>query len=78
MLEKITYLDAVLSFELPEGLLIERLSGRRTCPACQTAYNVVTQPPKVPGRCDRDGTELVQRPDDRPEAISIRLTVYAE
>jgi adenylate kinase len=78
MIEKNVHVDTVLSFELPERLLIERLSGRRTCPVCQTAYNIVTQSPKVPGRCDRDGAELVQRPDDRPEAISTRLTVYAD
>jgi adenylate kinase len=77
-LEKITPLDAVLSFELPASLLIERLSGRRVCPTCQSLYNVVTRPPRVPGRCDREGAELVQRPDDRPEAISTRLAVYAE
>ncbi|MGA8303771.1 MAG: adenylate kinase [Thermoplasmata archaeon] len=77
-LEGITRLDAVLSFELPANLLITRLSGRRVCPTCQTVYNVATRPPRVPGRCDRDGTELIQRPDDRPEAISTRLAVYAE
>jgi adenylate kinase len=77
-LAAITPLDAVVSFELPAALLVERLSGRRLCPQCQSVYNDVTQPPKVPNRCDRDGTELIQRPDDRPEAIATRLAVYAE
>jgi adenylate kinase len=77
-LEMITPLDIVLSFDLPANSLVERLSGRRLCPACQSVYNVATQPPKVPGRCDRDGTPLIQRPDDRPEAISTRLAVYVE
>ncbi|MGA8542679.1 MAG: adenylate kinase [Thermoplasmata archaeon] len=77
-LAKFTPLDAVLSFELPANLLIERLSGRRVCPTCQSVYNTATAPPKVPGRCDRDGTELIQRPDDLPAAISTRLAVYAE
>lgn len=77
-LAQITSLDAVLSFELPAALLIERLSGRRLCPRCQSVYNVVTQPPTVANRCDKDGTELIQRPDDRPEAIATRLAVYAE
>jgi adenylate kinase len=77
-LRTITPLDAVLSFVLPDSVLVERLSGRRVCPQCQTVYNVVSQPPKVAGKCDRDGTELVQRPDDRPEAISTRLKVYQE
>jgi adenylate kinase len=77
-LEKITPLEGVISFEIPAKLLIERLSGRRLCPVCQSVYNVVTQPPKVAGYCDRDHTELIQRPDDQPEAIATRLTVYAE
>ena len=77
-LEQITPLDAVLSFELPANVLVERLSQRRVCPKCQTVYNLITQPPKVPGRCDREGAELFQRPDDRPEAIATRLAVYAE
>jgi adenylate kinase len=73
-----TTIDAVLSFELPANLLIERLSGRRVCPTCQSVYNLTTRPPKRPGRCDKEGTDLVQRPDDRPEAITTRLAVYAE
>jgi adenylate kinase len=77
-LRAIISIDTVLSFELPSGLLVERLSGRRICPKCQTVYNVVTQPPKVAGKCDRDGTELIQRPDDLPEAIRTRLAVYQE
>ncbi|MGI0155183.1 MAG: adenylate kinase family protein, partial [Thermoplasmata archaeon] len=77
-LAEITSLDVVLSFELPAALLIARLSGRRVCPQCQSVYNVASQPPKVPDRCDRDGSALVQRPDDRPEAVSTRLAVYAE
>jgi adenylate kinase len=77
-LKAITPVDVVVSFELPARLLVERLSGRRLCPKCLTVYNVVTQPPKVAGKCDKDGTELIQRPDDLPEAISTRLAVYAE
>lgn len=78
MLQVITPLDVVVSFDLPASLLVERMSGRRVCPACQSVYNVTTQPPKAAGHCDRDGTELIQRPDDRPEAIWTRLAVYAE
>jgi adenylate kinase len=77
-LRSITPLDVVVSFELPASDLIARLSSRRICPTCQTVYNLVTQPPKVPGRCDKDGTELIQRPDDLPAAIQTRLAVYAE
>jgi len=59
-------------------LLVDRLSQRRICPKCQSVYNLATKPPKVPGKCDRDGADLVHRPDDQPEAIMTRLKVYAE
>lgn len=77
-LEPIASLEAVLSFDLPVDVLVARLSGRRVCPTCQAVYHVETQPPKAAGRCDRDGAELVQRPDDRPEAVRTRLKVYDE
>lgn len=77
-LDAITPIDRVVSFEIAPAVLIRRLSDRRVCPVCQAVYNLATQPPKVPGRCDRDGTEIVQRPDDRPEAIQVRLEVYAK
>jgi adenylate kinase len=77
-LEAISPIDVVVSFEVPTELLIERLSGRRVCPVCQSVYHVTNHPPKVAGKCDREGADLVQRPDDRPEAIRTRLQVYAE
>jgi adenylate kinase len=77
-LESITPLDVVVSFELPEAELVARLAGRRLCPRCGTVYNLRSRPPRTTGRCDRDGAELEQRPDDRPEAVTTRLAVYAE
>jgi adenylate kinase len=77
-LEGIVRVDRVLAFELPREQLVERLSGRRVCPRCASVYNVATSPPRAAGRCDRDGEALVQRPDDRPEAVGARLRVYAE
>lgn len=77
-LEAITPLDRVVSFELPQTELVARLAGRRVCSRCQTVYNVTSRPPRTAGRCDRDGAELEQRPDDRPEAVATRLSVYAE
>ena len=77
-LERISPIDAVISFDVPSKVLVERLSGRWMCPKCQATYNLASQPPKAAGRCDRDGTALVQRPDDRPEAVETRLQVYAE
>ena len=70
--------DAVLAFDLPEDVLVERLSGRRICPRCAAVYHLGTHPPRVAGRCDRDDAPLEQRPDDRPEAVRTRLRVYAE
>ena len=77
-LAEITPVDHVLYFEIPESVLIERLAQRRSCPTCGTVYNLVTQPPRVPGRCDRDGTPLILRDDDTEEAIRTRLRVYRE
>jgi adenylate kinase len=77
-LDGFAQVDRVVSFDLSPDLLVRRLSARRLCPKCQAVYNVVSMPPKVAERCDRDGTALVQRPDDRPEAVTTRLKVYAE
>ena len=73
-----TPVDLVVSFEVAPEELVRRLSERRTCPQCQSVYHLTFQPPKTAGRCDHDGAELVQRPDDRPEAIQHRLKVYAD
>ncbi len=75
-LERLTPIDRVVWFDLPAEVLIARLGQRRVCPTCQTVYNLATHPPKVTGRCDEDGTELVQRSDDLPDAIETRLKVY--
>lgn len=77
-LDRIAPLDAVLAFDLPEEVLVARISGRRWCPTCQSVYHVQNQPPKVAGRCDRDGTALVTRPDDSAEAVRTRLATYVE
>jgi adenylate kinase len=77
-LEQLTPLDAVVSFDLDSEELVRRLSDRRVCPQCQTVYNLSSRPPQAAGRCDKDGTTLIQRSDDRPEAVAMRLKVYAE
>lgn len=69
-------LDAVVSYELPASEIIARLSGRRTCKECRTAFHVAERPPKVEGTCDRCGGALFQREDDRPESIKVRLEAY--
>ena len=70
--------EAVVSLEISPDLLVRRLSERRVCPKCQAVYNLSTKPPKKADTCDLDGTRLVQRPDDRAEAVTNRLKVYAE
>lgn len=77
-LETFAPVDTVISLEISPDRLVHRLSERRICPKCQAVYNLSTKPPKVAGRCDYDGTPLVQRPDDRAEAVTQRLKVYAE
>jgi adenylate kinase len=71
-------LDRVLHFVLEEGELIKRLAGRRSCPSCQAVFHVEFNPPKQVDRCDRCGTVLIHREDDRPETVRKRLEVYAE
>jgi adenylate kinase len=58
--------------------LLQRLTGRRSCPTCGLIYNVYYQPPKVQGICDVDGTPLVQRRDDTEEVIAERLKAYEQ
>ena len=77
-LGRITPLDHVLNFICGSDALIERLSGRRSCPRCGRIYNTALMPPAVQGVCDDDGTELTIREDDRAESVRRRLTVYTE
>jgi len=63
----------VVYIEVPTETLVERLAGRWVCPVCGTPYHEINDPPRVPGRCDREGAEIVQRDDDRPEVVRARL-----
>ena len=67
-------LDAVLLLEVRRETLMQRLAGRRICPKCGTVYNVHTLAGE--SSCPKDGTELLQRPDDKEEVIAKRLEVY--
>ena len=77
-LERIAKIDRVVFFDIPEGVLVDRMTNRRSCPKCGTVYNLITRPPKVPGVCDLDGTPLVHRSDDTPDAVRTRIGVYRE
>lgn len=69
---------AAIDIEAPNELLISRLGGRRVCPSCGMGYHVTNMPPKREGVCDKCGTALITRNDDKPETIKKRLEVYAE
>ena len=64
----------VFYIEVPTDVLVRRVAGRWICPECGTTYHVDTDPPRVPGRCDREGAALTQRDDDRPDVVRARLS----
>ena len=70
-------LDTVVYFDVGEGELLRRLTGRRLCRACGTSFHAVSNPPRQPGTCDACGGELYQRDDDSEATVRNRLAVYA-
>ena len=70
------HIDLAVYLKVPKEELLKRLSGRYICRANQHVYNIYTNPPKVPGVCDLDGSELYQRSDDRGEAVEKRLNIF--
>ncbi|MDQ3849145.1 MAG: adenylate kinase [Actinomycetota bacterium] len=71
-------LTAALLIEVPDDEVVRRLSGRRVSATTGRVYHIEFDPPKHEGRCDVDGSRLVQREDDKPETIRRRLQVYRE
>lgn len=71
-------LELVLNFVIDPVILARRFEGRRVCPTCQAVYHVDSAPPQKDNLCDRDGSALVVRPDDRPEVVQKRITTYQE
>lgn len=69
-------IDIAIYLKVPREELLKRLSGRYICRANQHVYNIYSNPPKVPGVCDIDGSELYQRPDDVGEAVQTRLDIF--
>jgi adenylate kinase len=69
-------IDAALSIEIADEVIIERMSGRRTCSECSATFHVVANPPRVDGICDHCGGKLTIRKDDAPETVKARLDVY--
>ena len=68
--------DAVVSIEISDEEIVERMAGRRVCAACGAPYHVKNMPPKVEGVCDACGGKLEARADDKPEVVRYRLSVY--
>ncbi len=75
-LDKISKIDLVINLNVPDDIIIKRLSNRLTCKKCGTIYNKLTLKPKKDNICDECGGELYQREDDKPEVIQERLNVY--
>ena len=70
-------LEAVAVLDIADELVVKRIAGRRSCPACNAVYNVHYEPPRQAQRCDHCGSALVQRADDLEETVRHRLEVYA-
>jgi len=77
-LEKMNDIDLVLSIVVDFDALVERAVGRRTCPKCSAVYHVKFNPPMNAGICEKCGSKLIQRDDDKEETVRNRLKVYQE
>ena len=71
-------MDYAIDVDVPDENIINRMSGRRACLNCGATYHLISIPPKVEGICDRCGSEIVLREDDKPETVQKRLKVYHE
>jgi adenylate kinase len=70
--------DMAINFKADKDIIMQRLTGRRTCKKCAATFHMVNLPPQVEGVCDKCEGELVQRSDELPEVIEERLKVYEE
>ena len=71
-------IDSVISIEVRDSVIENRMSGRRVCEACGASYHIENKKPKEDGVCDSCGGKLIQRRDDTPETVRDRLRVYHE
>jgi adenylate kinase len=78
MLDQIITVDLAIDLEVDEELLVRRLTERRVCKACNSVFHLEFNPPKVAGKCDKCGSELIQRNDDSEKVVRERLRVYKE
>jgi len=77
-LDKVTKLDAVINPFLDPEDLVKRSTGRWVCPDCDAVYHVLTNPPQKKGVCDKCGSPLVQREDDKEAVVRARIKTYDE
>lgn len=70
------HFDSVVSIEIEDAVIEQRMTGRRVCGSCGASYHVIANPPKVEGVCDHCGKELSIRKDDAPETVRNRLKVF--
>jgi adenylate kinase len=68
--------DLVVNLQVNDDVVLERITGRRSCPKCGAVYHIKNMPPKEDESCDDDGTKLIQRPDDTEEVVRNRLGTY--
>ncbi len=69
-------IDFAINIDVPDDLIINRMSGRRACISCGATYHIVNNPSKIPDVCDTCGSKLVLRDDDKSETVKKRLSVY--
>ncbi len=77
-LENIAKIDVVINLNVPDRVIVERLSTRVQCRSCGAIYNERTLRPRIAGKCDKCGGELFKRADDQPDVILERLRIYKE
>ena len=78
MLDQIITVDLAIDLEVDEELLVRRLTERRVCKSCNSVFHLEFNPPKVAGKCDKCGSDLIQRSDDTEKVVRERLRVYKE
>lgn len=78
MLDQIITVDLAIDLEVDEELLVKRLTERRVCKSCNSVFHLEFNPPKVAGKCDKCGSDLIQRNDDSEKVVRERLRVYKE
>ena len=71
-------LDKVISLNVPDELIVGRVVGRRVCPNCGASFHIENNPPKVEGKCDYCGSDLIIRKDDNKDTVEKRLSAYHE